>query len=394
LGEWIHSPVDIRKDECDRVDNQIDVFSKTFLGLTVSCARCHDHKFDAISQADYYALAGYLQSSSYRLARFQTWQQDRTSAAELAKIAAKHRPALAAAVVQAIEPKIDELAGRLAEAARSPASTDLGVLAPDLAGCETIIDFQNSPASEWRADGPLFGSGPVRAGQIVLGSPDAPPLVVATYGAARIDQAFESITIAAPGEGDQGRLGGWMRAGRAVKTPKWTLKSGRVHYLIEGAGHVYAAVDSHAMLNGPLHGELAKDTGGNSDLPMRWISHDLSRYAGHRVHLEFSPKVGEDFRVLTVVEGPERPPEPKNRTNQLLTEGIGRKACRDLIRSTLDLLAADKIESDPQPPDRAVLANWLIAQAGLADKTPQELADALAAYAADRERVIVGIRTE
>jgi hypothetical protein len=35
LGEWIHSPVDIRKDECDRVDNMIDVFSKTFLGLTV-----------------------------------------------------------------------------------------------------------------------------------------------------------------------------------------------------------------------------------------------------------------------------------------------------------------------------------------------------------------------
>ena len=67
LCEWIHSPVDIRKDECDRVDNQLDVFSKSFLGLTVTCARCHDHKFDAISQKDYYALAGYLRSSSYRL---------------------------------------------------------------------------------------------------------------------------------------------------------------------------------------------------------------------------------------------------------------------------------------------------------------------------------------
>ena len=86
LGEGMHSPVDIRKDEGDRIDNQIDVFSKTFLGLTVGCARCHDHKFDAISQADYYALAGYLQSSSYRLARFETWEQDRRSAEELAKI--------------------------------------------------------------------------------------------------------------------------------------------------------------------------------------------------------------------------------------------------------------------------------------------------------------------
>ena len=58
-----HAPVDVRQDEAERVDNQIDVFSKTFLGLTVSCARCHDHKFDAISTADFYALAGYLLSS-------------------------------------------------------------------------------------------------------------------------------------------------------------------------------------------------------------------------------------------------------------------------------------------------------------------------------------------
>ena len=53
-------PVDPWEDRVKWVDNQIDVFSKAFQGLTVSCARCHDHKFDAISQRDYYALFGVL----------------------------------------------------------------------------------------------------------------------------------------------------------------------------------------------------------------------------------------------------------------------------------------------------------------------------------------------
>lgn len=63
-----HAPVDVRMDTAERVDNQIDVMTKTFLGLTVACARCHDHKFDAISQADFYAIAGFIQSSRQQTA--------------------------------------------------------------------------------------------------------------------------------------------------------------------------------------------------------------------------------------------------------------------------------------------------------------------------------------
>ena len=63
LHEARHSPVDVVHDQAIRLDNQIDVFSRAFLGLTVACARCHDHKFDAIAADDYYALAGFLKSS-------------------------------------------------------------------------------------------------------------------------------------------------------------------------------------------------------------------------------------------------------------------------------------------------------------------------------------------
>ncbi len=47
----------------DVVDEQIDVTTKAFLGLTVACARCHDHKFDPIPTRDYYALAGIFRST-------------------------------------------------------------------------------------------------------------------------------------------------------------------------------------------------------------------------------------------------------------------------------------------------------------------------------------------
>jgi len=62
-----HAPVDVRQDHSERIDNQIDVFGKTFLAMTISCARCHDHKFDAISAADYFALSGVLRSTRYQV---------------------------------------------------------------------------------------------------------------------------------------------------------------------------------------------------------------------------------------------------------------------------------------------------------------------------------------
>lgn len=49
--------------QMDVIDEQIDVITRGFLGLSVSCARCHDHKFDPVPTHDYYALAGILRST-------------------------------------------------------------------------------------------------------------------------------------------------------------------------------------------------------------------------------------------------------------------------------------------------------------------------------------------
>ena len=56
-------PVDALDELIKFTDNQIDVVTKATLGVTVSCARCHDHKFDPISQRDYHALFGIFASS-------------------------------------------------------------------------------------------------------------------------------------------------------------------------------------------------------------------------------------------------------------------------------------------------------------------------------------------
>lgn len=72
FGEVLNSATDSVKSRADEVDNQIDVTGKAFLGLTVACARCHDHKFDPIPTADYYALAGVMQSTDLREAALDT----------------------------------------------------------------------------------------------------------------------------------------------------------------------------------------------------------------------------------------------------------------------------------------------------------------------------------
>jgi hypothetical protein len=63
LGPKVLADRDVLRRKIDVVDDQIDTVGRAFLGLTLGCARCHDHKFDPIPTTDYYALAGILAST-------------------------------------------------------------------------------------------------------------------------------------------------------------------------------------------------------------------------------------------------------------------------------------------------------------------------------------------
>jgi cytochrome c553 len=663
LGEEVHSPVDIRQDEADRLDNMVDVLGKTFLGLTVACARCHDHKFDAISQKDYYSLAGFLESSNYRLARFDTMEQDRLLAAEIERVRERARGPVQRALAEQARPLGDRLAGYLLAAreavrvgpewdgepaggssdvvfedfesgtydrwevvgtafggkpqtletiapyqgkinaigtyfvnshnvrdggdvARGDAHTgtmtsrpfalsrryvtmlvgggahagktcvnllvdgkvvlsatgrndnrmdpvrwDVGawrgrsariqivddatggwgnigvdhivltdrgdrserpvagprsfslryqrrleqiatahrldpvllgrwvahllgaaqdtadplhawaktagnaaLLAADvaaarkrleeakaaLAKAEVIVDYTHPAPAGWLADGVAFGSRPTRPGELFLGGDAEQPLVrFHEQGAAEKDALWDRQRPARGAENDPGALGALVRAGRTLCTPSFTVTAGKVYYLARGSGFTYAAVDSHRLIAGPLHGQLTRSVnvsrptvgGDGRSVQARgrfqWVEYDLTPYRGQRAHLEFTARPGEDLAIALVVQAPSVPGNVERPSELLLhlLEGDGAKSpealalgYQGLFRDTLRRLEEDRLIGSADAADRSRLANWLAAHLGLfnTDESAavRRLAEAARPFVAEQARLAARIRPE
>ena len=79
----------------EMLDNKVDTFSKAFQATTVACARCHDHKYDAIAQQDYYALGGVFMSSRWVTHTLDLPERNRKVLGELAALKKKLRKPLA-----------------------------------------------------------------------------------------------------------------------------------------------------------------------------------------------------------------------------------------------------------------------------------------------------------
>lgn len=112
LGPKSLAEVDERKMVMDIVDEQLDTVGRTFMGLTLGCARCHDHKFDPISTADYYGLAAIFQSTRTMdsLKKLAKWhehslgsEQELARQAEHERLVKQRRDAIEALVREANE---------------------------------------------------------------------------------------------------------------------------------------------------------------------------------------------------------------------------------------------------------------------------------------------------
>lgn len=125
LGPKVLAEVDETKMEMDIIDEQVETVSRAFMGLTMGCARCHDHKFDPIRTNDYYAMAGIFKSTKTmehftKIAKWNevdisTQEQRQKQADATAKVAAKQKE-----IDQLIQAANEDLKRRLAADEKLP----------------------------------------------------------------------------------------------------------------------------------------------------------------------------------------------------------------------------------------------------------------------------------
>ncbi len=273
-----------------------------------------------------------------------------------------------------------------------------------------IVDYSDPAAGFWQ-DGCSFGTGPVRPGDVLPAAKDGGPILeVATHGAVRRDTAFAGHKLAPTTQLDGGRLAGWARSGQTFRTPTFTIETGKLFYLVAGPGRAYAAVDSHRMNNGPLHGELLSQWQADTKGKPRWVAHDLPLQKGHRAHVEFTPEGHADLRVLMVVQAEGPPGNPLERPNRLLlqvTQSAGKTttlsalaaAYAGLFADAAEKLARGELSRSENAADHAALADWLIAKhawlsAGSPPAARGKLDDQVRAFRADESRLSSQLRRE
>jgi cytochrome c553 len=147
LGPKAIAEGDQTKLVMDIIDEQIDTTGRAVLGLSLGCARCHDHKFDPISQADYYALAGIFKSTKTMesLKRLAKWHENVIATAAEQEQFKEHESRIAAGK-KGIETFLADTRRQLATATvAGQAAGDGGVAAADAAAPQAELPEEKFP---------------------------------------------------------------------------------------------------------------------------------------------------------------------------------------------------------------------------------------------------------
>ena len=291
LGEEVHSPVDIQGDESDRVSNKIEVFTRTFLAMSVSCARCHDHKFDPIPTEDFYALAGFLHSSSYRQVLFESLHKNTLVADALAELDAERGPDTRRSFAEALRPSLERVEERLLATREvlnyEPEAVDDQAPSPE--GLEVIFeDFEGDSWGAWEVEGDAFGGGPPLLSDI----PDYHKVKLKDWRGERFvcshrNPAGVDSTTYEP-------VGLDARTGRLL-SPEFTIEHDYLHFLVCGGDDV-----QKTAVRLLVDGEVVLSRAGSKDGVFRPASFKMSEWRGKRARFEVIDEGGGSWGHISV----------------------------------------------------------------------------------------------
>ena len=246
FGEGTHSPVDIKQDEANRIDNMIDVTTKTFQGLTVSCAKCHDHKFDPITAADYYALYGVMEST-----RFTPLDSDQSTSKEL-----NTKEIL----------KIQDYIKKIVFGKVQPKKTDQKLNNNPVGDYKMIGDFRGSDFDGWVSNGIAFGK------NTTLGNPI-------------IDKKSGKLIAFEKGKASSRVLNTGIFG--TLRSPDFVLDSDFIGVRAKGdKSTVRVIIDNFQLIQNPIYGDLTKGV-NSSD----WKNHtfNVGAWKGYKAYIEILP---------------------------------------------------------------------------------------------------------
>jgi Protein of unknown function (DUF1549)/Protein of unknown function (DUF1553)/Planctomycete cytochrome C len=332
MHQATHAPVDPQQDEADRIDNQLDVFGKTFLGLTIACARCHDHKFDAISAHDYYALSAFLRGTRQDIAFLDN---DRRSTIKMREVQQAHRE-ITDLLLRATKRQMNQGVFRIKDylmAAHETISCDPSIVT-DSAQSSQLIKRVNDIAQKHSLNAEVLdrwirvlvsssiqqNAHPLHAWYILSlseagkepveevvspGSAQAAdePLVVAADVADWFPSgpAFRSLNSAKPGWcatedrvellpptlAHSGRLADGLQG--VLRSPTFKLTKPHLHLRVMGSGGKVRLVICRYTLrnfNPLLFNETLFDVNTNGEFEWRSLGADIHRYQGLSAYLE------------------------------------------------------------------------------------------------------------
>ena len=256
LGELKHAPVDVKGEEAAVIDNQLDVFSKAFLGLTVACARCHDHKFDAISTADYYALSGFMQSSRRQHAYQDPHGKIDTAVSRLREIRRKSDEMIS----ESLQSNRDKHVADLATLLRASAEVLYGTPKPgdaEAAGSGRrpdiiFADFEGDDFGDWKPEGDAFAKGPT-AGRFSNQQP------VSGFSGNKLVNSYA---------GDDNATG-------TLTSPKFVIERRTLQFLI-GGGHF----EGKTCVNLLVDDKVVRSAVGKNHEQLEPYAWDVAEFAG------------------------------------------------------------------------------------------------------------------